>query len=628
MYKINRVVSLLLMLSLVGGFLPAGQAGLSLVLAEEETSNPYGAVRLSRLSLIEGEVLVQRGDDEEWVAASVNMPLRPHDKLWATDGARAEVQFDDGTVVRLAENTNLDLLGLEPGWTQLQLTLGVANFIAHSASRGRRDEAFFEVDTPQAAIRANRSTKFRVDVAEDGSTEITVREGKVELSSDQEPIVVAKNQRVVIEGGESPRYLLESAQGRDEWDRWNEEQDSRLAQSRGSEHLSPNIAMAATELDAYGQWTEVPAYGWVWAPQVPLGWVPYQTGRWVWVEPWGWTWVSYEPWGWVPYHYGRWVVVATVGWVWVPPAPTLAVWAPGYVRFIYGPGWVAWVPLAPGEVYYYNPGVSVRIDVNLINYRVPGAVVVVSRRTFVTGVSPGRRFIPPRDPIRVGRVVAGSPPVVPTRESLRPAPHRVVRVSDLPPRVIQRPVVYHRPASPPPAPFERRIKELREVVKQGRPPIVATPRAGPPHPPQAEEKRTPRVEDRDGSQKIHKDIMVRETIKEPARGAPRRSTPGGLTPPTPPTEKREPRQPDRQAGQPVPHLQDRGQSSPPERKTGQPHPPKQFELGKKDGRQPETARPLYREPPKPEKRQQPASPEKQGRSGEKPGEKQRGSGER
>lgn len=619
-----RAIGPLLMFSLIGGLLPAGQAGLSPVLAQEETPNPYGAVRLSRLSLIEGEVLLQRGDDEEWIAASVNMPLRPHDKLWATNGARAEVQFDYGTAVRLAENTNLDLLDLEPGWTHLQLTLGVASFTVRSASRREREEAFLELDTPQAAIRADRSTKFRVDVAEDGSTEMTVREGEVELSSDREPIVVAKNQRVAIEGGDSPRYLLESAQERDEWDRWNENRDDQLAQARSREYLSPNIAMGATELDTYGHWTEVPTYGRVWAPQVPVGWVPYQTGRWVWVEPWGWTWVSYEPWGWVPYHYGRWVVVSTVGWVWVP-GPAREVWAPGYVRFIYGPDWVAWVPLAPGEVYYYNPGVSVHIEINLINYRVPGAVIVLPRQTFVTGVPVGRRFVAPRDPIRSGRVVAGPPPVVPTRASLRPAPHRVFRVSDLPPRVIQRPVVYRRAASPPPAPFEHRVKEIQKVVKEGRPPIVVAPGV--------EEKHTPRVEDRGGSQKIHKDIMSRKTIKETAREAPQPSLPL----PTLSTEKkREQRPPDSrlpggqgQAGQAVvPHLPDQRQASPPEVKTGQPHPPKQFELGKKDEGKPETARPLYRDPPKPEKKQGPVPSENPGRSDEKPDEKQRRSGDR
>ncbi len=576
MHQKRGIATAVLAVGLVSGLLsPAVSLG--------EDENPYTEVRLTRLSLIEGEVLLQRGDDEEWVAASVNTPLRPHDKLWTSDDARAEVQLDDGSIVRLAENTNLDILDLEQGWTHLQLTLGVANFVALPGTRVKSEETFFEVDSPQVAVQVSHSSRFRMDVAEDGSTEITVREGRIELSSDEEPIVVSKNQRVVIEGSESPRYLLESVQEEDEWDQWNEDRDRQLAKSRSREHLYPDIYMGSMELDLYGRWTMIAPYGWVWIPPVTVGWVPYQTGRWVWIEPWGWTWVSYEPWGWVPYHYGRWVVVGNLGWVWVPGSRMI--WAPGYVRFIYGPDWVAWVPLAPGEVYYYNPGVSVHIEVNLINYRVPGAVIIVPRQTFVTGVVVKRRFVAPRDPIRAGRVAVGPPPIVPTRASLQPVPDRVVKAKHLPPPIIHRPVVYLHPPSKPPARFEHRRKEIQEAVKQGRPPIVATPRI--------EQRRPPVIEERGTSEKVHKDITVRKAIpgmgKEQTRPSHR-----------PPVEKRAPRPPEEPA---QPGGEVRG---------GQPRLPKQFEVDQKPTEQSKKPKSLYRKPPKPQEQPGEASPEKQG----------------
>lgn len=502
MPAIIRVLAALLLLNLASAF-PSSTS------AEEETPAPYGTVRLSRVSLIEGELLLQRGDDEEWVAASVNMPLRPHDKLWVTDDARAEIQFDDGTVVRLAENTNLDLLSLELDRIQLELTLGVASFVVHASSRAGAHRSSLEIDTPQATAQVTRPTAFRVDVAEDGSTVITVRDGEVELNRDEEPILIARNQRVSIEGGDTPRFLLEAAQEADEWDRWTESRDTQLARVKSREHLSSDTEMGVTELDDYGRWDQVPSYGWVWVPQVAVGWVPYGIGRWVWIEPWGWTWVSYEPWGWLPYHYGRWVVAGAAGWVWVP-GPTLGIWAPGYVRFMYGPSWVGWVPLGPGEIYYYRPGVSVTIDINLINYHVPGAATVVSRHRFVTGKPEEARFVPPNDPLRTGRVAVGPPPVSPTRASLHPSPEKVVRADRLPPRTILRPVVYSRPPSAPPPLFKQRVKEIHKVIMQGRPPAAAAP--------PLQEKGSPGVEEnRAASGKIHKDITVRKTIAPSTR---------------------------------------------------------------------------------------------------------------
>ncbi|MHB8483184.1 MAG: DUF6600 domain-containing protein [Nitrospiria bacterium] len=547
-------------------------AWFSPVLADDVRSNPYEGVRISRLSLIEGEVLLQRGDDEEWIPASVNIPLRPHDKLWVTEGSRSEIQFDDGSMVRLAENTNVDLLDLEPGRTQLQITLGVASFVIHPVPGVSESQGMisFETDTPQAAVLVNHFAKFRIDVAEDGSTAINVREGKIDLSTDEEPVVVAKNQRVVIDSNESPSYRLESFKESDEWDQWNENRDNQIAGANSRAYLPPGISMGVTELDTYGNWTRVPAYGWVWTPQAPMGWAPYQNGRWVWIEPWGWTWVSYEPWGWVPYHHGRWIVISG-RWVWVP-GPPMEAWAPGYVRFIYGEEWIGWVPLAPREVYYYNPGPFVHVDINLVNYRIPGAVTLLSRQTFISGRPGSGRFILPRDPVRMGRVIAGSPPVLPIRASLWARSGEVARPRLQPPQVIHRPVVYDHRASNPPEPFERRIKELREVVQQGRPPIASGRRF--------EEKRIPGFNDSGRQEKIHKDIMVRKMIREPVMSSP-------PSPPTLPPGREEPRRPNLPLRS---EVLARG---------GQPHPPRSFELRQEARGHPGQVRPLYRKPPRP-----------------------------
>jgi hypothetical protein len=573
MSKITGALAALLLLNLICAIPPT-------VFAEEDAANPYGSVRLSRISLIEGEVLLQRGDDEEWVAASVNMPLRPHDKLWATNGARAEIQFDDGTAVRIAENTNLDLLALETGWIQVQLTLGVASFTIPESSRTAGTTSILEIDTPQATAQANPPAVFRVDVAEDGSTEIKVRDGEVDLNRDEEPVVIFQGQRVAIEGGDAPSFVLETAPEPDEWDQWTEDRDALLARARSREHLPSETEMGASELDAYGRWDDVPTYGWVWIPQVTAGWAPYRAGRWVWVEPWGWTWVSYEPWGWLPYHYGRWVVVGSVGWVWVP-GPRFGIWAPGCVRFIYGPTWVVWVPLGPGEVYYYRPVSVTKIDIRLVNYDAPGGRTVMSRRRFVTGHKEDKKFIPPKNPARTGRWAAGPPPIVPTRASLHPSPVRPIPQYLLPPRATHRPVVHrHTPPDPPPL-FERRIKEIKNRVTKGLPPAEA---AAPPS-----RKRPPGVEGRHTEpERIRKDIMIRETIT-------RHRTPSIPKQTTPEPKKRIAPSPSPRTRQPVPPRSIRLPRTPQEPPA--PHASQEPPTPRASEERARGVRPLYRVPP-------------------------------
>jgi hypothetical protein len=96
------------------------------------------------------------------------------------------------------------------------------------------------------------------------------------------------------------------------------------------------------QLSPYGQWVEREGYGMVWVPQVPDGWRPYTTGHWAYTDQ-GWAWVADEPWGWAPFHYGRWYYDADIGWAWVPGT----VWAPAWVAWRHGGGYLGWAPLLP-----------------------------------------------------------------------------------------------------------------------------------------------------------------------------------------------------------------------------------------------------------------------------------------
>lgn len=110
-------------------------------------------------------------------------------------------------------------------------------------------------------------------------------------------------------------------------------------------HHGPEIDISVfyDALAPYGEWLWVEPWGWVWTPwDTYPGWRPYTDGRWAWT-PLGWTWVSDWAWGWAPFHYGRWTHHPRHGWVWIPGK----VWAPSWVAWRSGPGWIGWAPLPP-----------------------------------------------------------------------------------------------------------------------------------------------------------------------------------------------------------------------------------------------------------------------------------------
>jgi hypothetical protein len=96
-------------------------------------------------------------------------------------------------------------------------------------------------------------------------------------------------------------------------------------------------------LGAHGEWVVVGTYGRCWRPtHVELGWRPYGDGYWRRTDA-GWYWASEEPWGWATYHYGRWDWSVEFGWIWMPHTQ----WAPAWVFWRQGAGYVGWAPLPP-----------------------------------------------------------------------------------------------------------------------------------------------------------------------------------------------------------------------------------------------------------------------------------------
>ncbi len=310
---------------------------------------------IARLSIVQGDVNVKRGDNGELVAAIMNAPLATQDHLQTSAGSRAEVELDSANLLRLAPNTEIGFADLESGRYQLQLGAGTVVFRVL-----RNSNAQVELDTPSIAIRPTTEGEYRVSVLEDGTTEITVRSGQLEIEGPRGSETLAPGYSTVVRGNPSdPEFQQRDEIGRDQFDDWCANRDRDLLASQSYRYVSPDVP-GADDLDAYGNW--VPSqYGEVWNPRPPVAdWSPYSYGQWGWEPYYGWTWVDYAPWGWAPYHYGRWFWNGGHGWCWWPGARgARQFWSPALVGFFgwgggfgVGFGGLGWVALAPFESFH------------------------------------------------------------------------------------------------------------------------------------------------------------------------------------------------------------------------------------------------------------------------------------
>jgi hypothetical protein len=312
---------------------------------------------VARISLINGDVSVRRGDTGDWVAGVINAPLLTDDRIGSGANSRGEVQFDAANMLRFGANTELRLTQLEYNRYQMVLAHGLVTYRVL-----RPSEANVEIDTPNVSVRPAKQGSYRISVNEAGQTEVTARVGDVEVFTPTGSQWVRTGQTMMARGTASdPEFEIVAANGADDWDHWSDNRDRTLLQSTSARNVGPGV-YGAEDMDAYGTWDNVPEYGNVWHPTtVGSDWAPYQAGRWVWEDWYGWTWVSADPWGWAPYHYGRWFRHDRFGWCWYPGVFGVRhYWSPALVGFFgFGPGVgigfgfgnVGWVPLAPFEVF-------------------------------------------------------------------------------------------------------------------------------------------------------------------------------------------------------------------------------------------------------------------------------------
>ena len=283
--------------------------------------------RIIRLSLVQGDVRFTRdvhgdpltSDKANWEGATLNLPIRQGYVL-ATDHGRAEVEFENGAMAFLAENTVLEFydLSLEDGakTTRLVLRQGTASFYVNPGSGD-----YFSVTGGDFTVEADGRAGFRLDNFDDGSV-VDVTKGRVSVLRKNKTTALVKGQSLSMRAGDNNSTEIARLPENDDFDRWVAGREDAVATATNAAQQyvsSPYYTSGIADLYTYGSWYPISGYGNCWRPYgVGLGWSPFASGNWFMDPMYGWSFIGAQPWGWLPYHYGGWVFDPFFGWMWSP----------------------------------------------------------------------------------------------------------------------------------------------------------------------------------------------------------------------------------------------------------------------------------------------------------------------
>jgi hypothetical protein len=315
----NTLISLFLtafLVMFISGSLLSADAGESI----------YG-----HISYVDKDATVIRQDKTEHKAV-VNLPVAPGDQIVTSEKGRCELQFDNGTIIRLDNDSRLKVTtvlapSLTSRWKITTFHLMRGELCSMNTNY---NSEMFQIITPNAAFDFKKRTVTFIRLKDSGDTFVFAKKGKFKVmygedvdSLKTETIRANKGYTVTAD------HQLRIDEGKRDFDfvAWNEYVNRNFKDLHYGVSKVPKkiyrynkalVYWAEKWSSLFGEWVYDDILGYVWkpadeyfawsarpffhanftyvngemfvVPQQPWGWVPAHMGTWVWMK-WGWTWV-------------------------------------------------------------------------------------------------------------------------------------------------------------------------------------------------------------------------------------------------------------------------------------------------------------------------------------------------
>ena len=268
--------------------------------------------RIVRLSDVQGSVQINKNTGLGFEKAFVNLPITQGAQLRTGNAGRAEIEFEDGSTIRLAPNSSMDFskLGLDDAGKRIS-QLNLVDGMAYVNWLGKDDVS---LNFSHESVSLDHAAHFRVDTSSDAAN-VAVFKGDVEVESPSGKVNVAKKKTANFD---SDKYTLANKVSEEPFDSWDKESIDYHNQYAKNNSASP-YGYGLADLNYYGAYSNVPGYGMMWQPYFTgVGWDPFMDGAWGFYPGFGYMFASAYPWGWMPYRYGNWMFIPGMGWMWQP----------------------------------------------------------------------------------------------------------------------------------------------------------------------------------------------------------------------------------------------------------------------------------------------------------------------
>jgi hypothetical protein len=272
--------------------------------------------RIVRLSDVQGGVQIDKNAGLGFENAFLNLPIIQGTQLRTRANGRAEIEFEDGSTLRVTPNTTVEFsaLGVSEGGKRFS-TVDLVEGRAYVNWIGKSGDAF-TLNFSQEKVELTQAAHFRVE-ASSSAPQVASFKGELAVVGPSGTVKVEKKKMVTFDASHDDQPAGAKNVEVDAYDAWDKQ--SVEYHEQNAKNNSTPYGYGYSDLSYYGGYTNFPGYGMLWQPYFTgIGWNPFMDGAWSWYPGMGYMWASAYPWGWMPYYYGNWTFMPGFGWGWQP----------------------------------------------------------------------------------------------------------------------------------------------------------------------------------------------------------------------------------------------------------------------------------------------------------------------
>ena len=272
--------------------------------------------RIVRLSEVHGAVQIDKNSGLGFESAFANLPITQGTQLRTRENGGAEIEFEDGSTLRVTPNTTVEFntLGLSDAGKRIS-ELEVVEGRAYVNWLGKSGDEF-TLTFSHEKVMLGQAAHFRV-ANSSGRAEIANFKNDLEVVGPSGRVKIGKNKMVSFDVNDDDHSTVAKNLEQDPYDEWDKQ--SIEYHDQYAKNNSTPYGYGYSDLSYYGGYSNVAGYGTLWQPYFAgAGWNPFMDGAWSWYPGMGFMWASAYPWGWMPYYYGNWTYAPGFGWGWQP----------------------------------------------------------------------------------------------------------------------------------------------------------------------------------------------------------------------------------------------------------------------------------------------------------------------